>query len=87
MKAVRQARLELSGGSTPDQLKPTPPAPPSPKCDVQFQGIEASESKNPLGDRGQNNDFTRGWTSNIMGYATRTTPKKGGIRRTCLRLI
>ena len=23
MKAVRQARLELSGGSTPDQLKPT----------------------------------------------------------------
>ena len=22
MKAVRQARLELSGGSTPDQLKP-----------------------------------------------------------------
>ena len=24
MKAVRQARLELSGGSTPDQLKPGP---------------------------------------------------------------
>ena len=24
MKAVRQARLELSGGSTPDQLKPPP---------------------------------------------------------------
>ena len=26
MKAVRQARLELSGGSTPDQLKPPPTA-------------------------------------------------------------
>ena len=25
MKAVRQARLELSGGSTPDQLKPSGP--------------------------------------------------------------
>ena len=28
MKAVRQARLELSGGSTPDQLKPRPSPPP-----------------------------------------------------------
>ena len=26
MKVVRQARLELSGGSTPDQLSPPPPA-------------------------------------------------------------
>ena len=30
MKVVRQARLELSGGSTPDQLRPTPPLPPPP---------------------------------------------------------
>ena len=45
--------------------------PPSPlKNDIQFQGIEASESKNPLGNGliGQNNDFTRGWTSNIMPW-------------------
>ena len=27
MKVVRQARLELSGGSTPDQLRPPPRAP------------------------------------------------------------
>ena len=26
MKVVRQARLELSGGSTPDQLSPPPPS-------------------------------------------------------------
>ena len=30
MKAVRQARLELSGGSTPNQLKPQPPLDISP---------------------------------------------------------
>ena len=32
MKVVRQARLELSGGSTPDQLRPPtdPPNPPPP---------------------------------------------------------
>ena len=45
-------------------LTPTPPAPPQPppKSDIQFQGTEASESKNPLGDRfiGQNNDFYKG---------------------------
>ena len=30
MKVVRQARLELSGGSTPDQLRPlVHPPPPS----------------------------------------------------------
>ena len=48
----------------PPPHPPTPPAPPQ-KSDIQFQGIEASESKNPLGDGliGQNNDFTRGWTS------------------------
>ena len=28
MKVVRQARLELSGGSTPDQLRPQPSPPP-----------------------------------------------------------
>ena len=39
MKVVRQARLELSGGSTPDQLRPpnrpsrSPPPPPSPLLD------------------------------------------------------
>ena len=44
------------------------PPPPPKKSDIQFQGIEASESKSPLGDPliGQNNDFTRGWTSSIM---------------------
>ena len=36
MKVVRQARLELSGGSTPDQLRPPtcpvpPPCPPPPR--------------------------------------------------------
>ena len=31
MKAVRQARLELSGGSTPDQLKPLRGYPPKKK--------------------------------------------------------
>ena len=44
---------------------------PPKKSDVQFHGIEASkESKNPLGDylSGQNDDFTRGWTSNIMPW-------------------
>ena len=42
--------------------------PPPKKSVIQFQGIKASESKNPLGDHfiGQNIDFTRGWTSNIM---------------------
>ena len=51
---------------------PHPPHPhdPPPPLHIQFQGIEASESKNPLGDRliGQNNDCTRGWTSNIMPW-------------------
>ena len=42
--------------------------PPPKKVISSFRGVEASQSKNPLGDRliGQNNDFTRGWTSNIM---------------------
>ena len=34
MKAVRQARLELSGGSTPDQLKP--PGNENPASPVMF---------------------------------------------------
>ena len=44
--------------------------PPPPKSVIQFQGIKASESKNPLGDCliGQNNDFTRGGTSNTMPW-------------------
>ena len=66
-------------------LTPPPlPPPPPPKSDIQFQGIEASESKNPLGDRliGQNNDFTRGWTSNIMpwGMLRKRPLKRVGIR-------
>ena len=78
------------------QLTPPPPLPPTPthpsqKSDIQFQGIEASESKNPLGDRliGQNNDVTRGWTSNIMpwGMLRERPPKRGGIQRPRLRLI
>ena len=55
----------------PDQKLLTPHSTPPPqKSDIQFQGIDASESKNPLGDGliGQNNDFTRGWTSNIMPW-------------------
>ena len=68
--------------STHKLLIPPHPPPPPKKSDIQFQGIEASESKNPLGDRliGQNNDFTRGWTSNIMpwGMLREWTPKRGG---------
>ena len=36
MKVVRQARLELSGGSTPDQLSPPPP--PGECCPPQRGG-------------------------------------------------
>ena len=48
----------------------TPPLPPPQKMGSSFRGIEASKSKFPLGDCfvGQNNDFTRGWTSNIMPW-------------------
>ena len=55
--------------SNPSGHKLLTPPPPN-KSDIQFQGIKASKSKNPLGDRfiGQNNDFTRGWTSNIMPW-------------------
>ena len=65
------------------KLPPPPPpqAPPPQKSDIQFWGIEASESKNPLGDGliGENNDFTRGWTSNIcLGVCYANDPKKGG---------
>ena len=60
--------------------------PPLPKNHIQFPGIEASESKNPLGDRliGQNNDFTRGWTS-CLGVSYANDPPKGGSydARTC----
>ena len=40
------------------------------ECRAWGSRTEASESKNPLGDAliGQNNDFTRGWTSNIMPW-------------------
>ena len=71
----------------PSEQKLCPPPPQ--KSDLQFSGIEALESKNPLGDCliGQNNDFTKGWTSNIMPWGMRMTPKKGGIRRPRLRLI
>ena len=62
---------------------PPPPPPPPQKSDIQLQGIEASESKKPLGDRfiGQNNDFTRGWTSNIMpwGMLRKRHLKSGGV--------
>ena len=34
MKVVRQARLELSGGSTPDQLRPPSFLPESPRREV-----------------------------------------------------
>ena len=62
---------------SPHRLKPsdqkllTPPPPQ--QSVIQFQGIEASESKNPLGGGliGQNNDFIRGWTSNIMPWGMR----------------
>ena len=58
------------GGVCPRCLEPfernllTPPQ----KSDIQFYGVEASESKDPLRDAlvGQNNDFTKCWTSNIM---------------------
>ena len=34
MKVARQARLELSGGSTPDQLRPQTPPPPLPLSEI-----------------------------------------------------
>ena len=54
--------------SNPSEHKLLTPSTPR-KSDIQVR-IEASESKNILGDRfiGQNNDFTRGWTSNIMPW-------------------
>ena len=52
---------------TASPQNPQPPTLPK-KVVSSFRGIEASKSKNPLGDCfvGQNNDFTKGWTSNIM---------------------
>ena len=46
------------------------PCPHTPKMWYLVTGVEASKSKNPLGDRfvRQKNDFTRGWTSNIMPW-------------------
>ena len=57
----------LDPRSNPSEHKLLTPAPPPKKGDIQ---LEASESKNPLGNCfiGQNNDFTRGWTSNIMPW-------------------
>ena len=48
-----------------------------PKMVSSFKGIEASKSKNPLGNCfvGQNNEFTWGWTPNAM----QKTPKKRGL--------
>ena len=55
---------------TPPHPTPPPHPPPPKKVISSSRGVEASESKNPLGDCliGQNNDFTRGWTSNIMPW-------------------
>ena len=62
--------------------KLTPPQPPTPLNCGSLRGIEASKSKNPLGDCfvRQNNEFTRGWTSNIMpwGMLREPPPKKRG---------
>ena len=56
-----------------------------------FRGIEASKSKIPLGDCSvrQNNDFARGWPSNIMPWVCYANdPQKGRVVwRPRLRLI
>ena len=44
MKVVRQARLELSGGSTPDQLSPPPPPPPPPLGAIFFAPTSVPQS-------------------------------------------
>ena len=65
---VTQMCLPLLGAFSAKTFDPPPPQ----KSDIQFQGIEASDppKKNDLGDCliGQNNEFTRGWTSNIMPW-------------------
>ena len=65
-----RARIMLDPGSNPSnhKLLTHPPAPPPPPS--SFRGIEVSKSKSPLGVCfvGQNNDFTRDWTSNIMPW-------------------
>ena len=64
-------------------LTTIPPPTPNPlNVVLHFTSIEASKSKNTLRNHcvEQNNDFTRGETSNIKpwGVLRERTPKKGG---------
>ena len=54
----------------PPHPKPTPTPTHPPKIDIQFQGDRGLKIKKSIGGLffGQNNDFTRGWTSNIMPW-------------------
>ena len=78
---------KIRASSNPSEHKlltpPPPPHPPTPKCDIQFQGIEASESRNPLGDRfiGQNCKFLQGVGHPIscLGVCYANEPPKGGM--------
>ena len=63
------------GNCSPHCLKPsyqkllTPPPPPRKKSVIQFQGVRGLRMKKFIRGRiGQNNDFTRGWISNIMHW-------------------
>ena len=86
-KEYKRSVLFTGGGGqhetqTFDSPHPAPPPAPHPttqKMVSNFRGIEAAKSKNPLGDCfvGQKNDFTRGWTSNIMPCYQMTPPKRG----------
>ena len=50
MKVVRQARLELSGGSTPDQLRP-PPLQCMPECMFCISHEPLDQFHDPLESR------------------------------------
>ena len=54
--------------------------PPPKKSDIQVKGIDASEPKNPLGDRfiGQNNDLV-GHPISCLGVCYENDPQKGGV--------
>ena len=79
-------QMLLSTDFCPPPPPRRPPTPNPPKLWYPVRGIKALKSKNPLGDCfvGENNDFTRGLTSNIMpwGMLGEPPPKRGvyGVR-------
>ena len=67
-QSATESLFILDPGSNPSNHKLLTSQPQ--KMVSSMRGIEVSKSKNPLGDCfvGQNLDFTRGWTSNIMPW-------------------